>query len=369
MARFEFEGLAIDGAGDIVQAFRKRVGTRPRDERPWAWIPRFAAQGPEARQLVAEAVEQLVTTEGGPDLEPTPSLHEVMMLAELAGVQSHVPALRERLARGFGDEADEKVSRFLDWLVGARPERSPGPLNDDDLETVIKLSHRPDCFGAALPLVCEAAPWRVAELVAEAGLGAWQRGERFVPRLALQWRKASFSPYRLELLRAAAKASPALLTALRLEIERLPAGEQYSPLLDVAVGTNEQDATHAYARMLARAFFEGGAAVRGALLLHPRDDQGLDAQAGYSPEDEDSLAAYASIIQASVEEFLADKGEPQPVSEVGEPAPLNPDADMEGLPMEMLVVPVMLRGSHPQEIIVCRLRDRFKIALAVAHEA
>jgi hypothetical protein len=35
----------------------------------------------------------------------------------------------------------------------------------------------------------------------------------------------------------------------------------------------------------------------------------------------------------------------------------------------MLLVPVVLQGSRPQEVTVCRLRDRFKIALAVAHEA
>jgi hypothetical protein len=369
MARFEFEGLAIDDAGDIVEAFRKGVGTRPRDQRPWAWIPRFAAQGVEARQLVAEAVEKLVAAEGGRDLEPTPVLHEVMNLAELAEVHSHVPMLRERLSRGFGGEADARVSRFLDWLVGARPARSPAPLGDEDVERIIELARRPDCFGAALPLVCEAAPWRVVELVVEAGLGAWQRDEPFLRRLALQWRKASFAPYRLELLRAAANASRELLAALRREIERLPGGEQYRSLLDIADGAGEQEATRAYAKMLARSFFEGGAEVRGALLLHPRDEQGLDAQAGCSPDHEDSLAAYAAIIQASAREFLEESGDPQPVSEVGEPAPLDPDADMEGLAVAMLVVPVSLRGSRTQEISVLRLRDRFKIALAVAHEA
>jgi hypothetical protein len=369
MAHMEFEGLTIEAAGDIVKAFREGVATRPRDERPWAWIPRFAAQGPEARQLVAEAVERLAAEEGGPDLEPTPILHDVMNLAELAGVHSHAPALRARLARGFEGETDGRVSQFLDWLVGARPDRSPAPLDEQDVARIIELARRPDCFGAALPLVCDAAPWRVAELVAEAGPGAWQRQERLVPRLALQWRKPSFAPYRLELLRATAGASPELLAALCREIERRPAGEQYAALLEVAGGADEQAATHAYARMLARTFFEGGAQVRGALLLHPRDEQGLDAEAGYAPDDGDSLAAYGSLIQASAQEFLAEHGEPQLVSEVGEPAPLAPEADSDGLPVWMLLVPVVLRGSRAQELTVCRLRDRFKIALAVAHEA
>ena len=357
----EFEGLTIETPADVAEALRSGRSTRPQDEFAWAWVLRFIKRRPDARELVEEAVALLVSEEGGEALEPTPLLLGVMTLAEIAGLRSHLPALRRQLDRGFDDAAPAvRVNRFLQWLLGARPDRAAEPLTDAEIERVAELGRRPGCFAPAIRIVCRSAPWRVAECLVEAGRPAWEGGEEFVERLALQWRKRIFAPYRLELLSAAAASSPELLAELCAHIEAAPGGG-VSELLELAREPADHATTAACTQMVARIFFEGGPAVRRALLVHPRDEQGLELDAGRGGDDDATFAAYAAEVQAGADELVRGLGPPRAVARVDDPKLL----DGEGEPLASLLVPVSFKAARRQEVTIFRLRDRFKVAPAV----
>jgi hypothetical protein len=357
----DFEGLTIDGPEDVVRHYRSKTQTRPRDDFYWAWISRFAASSPAARAMVGEAIALLVAEEGGDELRPTTELGQIMLIGEHAGVHTQLDPLRRRLMDDLTGLPDDEVETLLSWIIGAKPHAAPTPLSDAELARVAALAARPGCFHPALALISRGAPpWQLPPFVAAHAEAAWQRGERFVRRLATEWRLQPFAPYRLELLRALAGAPEELRTALRDAIVSRRSSEELEQLVESGWSDDPDESTAPYARATARLFAGAGPTTLRVLLVHPRDAQDLDL----GP----SFRAYAEKVEANADAFAADK-QPRTVLAVGDPRPLEPDGPEPGAPMCAVWVPVTVEspaGPETDEILVYRLGDRFKIGPLVA---
>ncbi len=245
----------------------------------------------------------------------------------------------------------------LDIDLSTRQPKYSVKLTKPEIDRIVELAS-PASFCATLRVLRECCPWQYAGHVKGRIQPAFIRDKTVVTPLAQFFLARNTAPYRLELIETLQTEDDKLLEAFRKEAVRRGKRTYFLDVegfIDKAF-SSDLDRNHVFMKRIACAFRERVAYVKEALLLHPRDVEGLG-------QVDDSLLQYAQQIQDGARSVIERPEETAEVVEVFDPVPLDEVSCTESF--EVAWVPMRVKRDErivDDRVLVYRIGKRIKSA-------